>query len=82
MKQVVIGLLRFYRRVLSLDHGIAGKIIPHRGPICRFEPSCSLYMELAIEQYGVLAGGWLGLKRLARCHPWGGFGPDPVPTMK
>lgn len=82
MKYVVIQLLRFYRRVLSLDHGIAGKIIPHTGTVCRFEPSCSLYMEEAVNRYGVLAGGWMGLKRLSRCHPWGKFGPDPVPTVK
>ena len=82
MKQIAILLLRFYRRFLSLDHGLAGKIIPHQGPICRFEPSCSMYMEEAIERYGVVSGGWMGIKRLAKCHPWGKFGPDPVPTVK
>lgn len=82
MKLIAIGLLRFYRKFLSLDHGFAGKMIPHQGPICRYEPSCSLYMEQAIDQYGVFRGGWLGLKRLARCNPWGSFGPDPVPVLK
>ncbi len=46
---------------------------------CRFEPTCSHYALEAIETHGVLRGGWLGLKRLARCHPWGGTGFDPVP---
>ena len=46
---------------------------------CRFEPTCSQYMLEAIETHGVVRGGWLGLKRLVRCHPWGGRGFDPVP---
>lgn len=49
------------------------------GSGCRFEPSCSDYMLGAIETHGVCCGGWLGVKRLARCHPWGGTGVDPVP---
>jgi putative membrane protein insertion efficiency factor len=49
------------------------------GSGCRFEPSCSLYLLEACETHGVLRGLWLGLKRLGRCHPWGGQGLDPVP---
>ncbi|HEX8296641.1 MAG TPA: membrane protein insertion efficiency factor YidD [Chthoniobacteraceae bacterium] len=49
------------------------------GSGCRFEPTCSHYFLEACETHGVLRGSWLGLKRLARCHPWGGMGPDPVP---
>lgn len=49
------------------------------GPSCRYIPSCSTYMIQAIEEWGLIKGGWLGLKRIARCNPWGGFGPDPVP---
>lgn len=48
-------------------------------PSCRFQPSCSQYMIEAVEKYGAFRGGWLGLKRLLRCHPWGGHGHDPVP---
>jgi hypothetical protein len=48
-------------------------------PSCRYQPSCSAYAITALERYGALKGGWLALKRLARCHPWGGSGPDPVP---
>jgi len=46
---------------------------------CRFQPTCSHYALEALETHGVLRGGWLGLKRLARCQPWGGSGYDPVP---
>ena len=46
---------------------------------CRYYPSCSEYARQAIAEYGPLAGGWLALKRIFRCHPWGGFGVDPVP---
>ena len=46
---------------------------------CRFEPTCSHYFLEACENYGVCRGGWLGVKRIARCQPWGGSGPDPVP---
>lgn len=53
---------------------------PLLGPRCRFEPSCSSYMLGALDGHGFLTGGWLSLRRLARCHPWGGHGYDPVPV--
>lgn len=48
-------------------------------PSCRFQPSCSAYAITALRRYGALRGSWLAAKRLARCHPWGGCGYDPVP---
>ena len=45
---------------------------------CRYTPTCSNYMIEALNKYGLLKGGWLGLKRILRCHPWGGHGHDPL----
>jgi len=52
------------------------RVIP---PSCRFQPSCSTYAITALRRYGALRGSWLAARRLARCHPWGGSGYDPVP---
>ncbi|MDO9550883.1 MULTISPECIES: membrane protein insertion efficiency factor YidD [Rhodonellum] len=46
---------------------------------CRYTPTCSQYMKEAILKHGVFTGGWMGLKRIASCNPWGGHGHDPVP---
>ena len=48
-------------------------------PSCRYQPSCSAYAITAIQRYGALRGGWMALKRIGRCNPWGGKGYDPVP---
>ena len=55
---------------------------PILGPTCRYNPSCSHYMKDAIYEWGIFKGTWLGLKRISRCHPWGGMGPDPVPKKE
>lgn len=55
----------------------AGRISP-----CRFDPSCSAYALEALERHGALRGSWLTIRRLGRCHPWGGHGWDPVPDGK
>ena len=52
------------------------RILP---PSCRYSPSCSQYAIIALRRHGVIKGGWLTLKRLMRCQPWGGCGHDPVP---
>jgi hypothetical protein len=64
-----ILLIRFYQ----------GAISPYLTPSCRYTPSCSAYGIEAIKKHGPFHGGWLTLKRLTRCHPWGGSGFDPVP---
>jgi hypothetical protein len=48
-------------------------------PRCRYEPSCSHYALEALERHGARKGAWLAVRRIGRCHPWGGYGPDPVP---
>ncbi len=54
-------------------------ITPYTPASCRFTPTCSEYAKQAIIKYGPLRGLWLALKRILRCHPWGGSGYDPVP---
>lgn len=68
-RELVVLLLRVYQLTLS----------PLLGPVCRFAPSCSSYAVTAVRRYGVLHGGWLTARRLARCHPWNDGGWDPVP---
>jgi putative membrane protein insertion efficiency factor len=69
MRAILIALIRVYQWFIS----------PLLGNHCRFYPSCSQYAREAIEQYGVLHGGWLAIRRLLRCHPWHPGGVDPVP---
>ena len=69
MRAIAILPLRFYKRFVS----------PLLPPMCRFDPTCSIYMMQAIEKHGTLRGFWLGLRRLARCHPFNPGGWDPVP---
>jgi len=65
----LIAFIRVYQLVIS----------PWLGPQCRFTPTCSQYGIEALRKYGPFKGLWLTLKRIAKCHPWGGHGHDPVP---
>ncbi|MFT4022484.1 MAG: membrane protein insertion efficiency factor YidD [Flavihumibacter sp.] len=64
-----IALIRFYQWGIS----------PLLGPKCRYTPTCSQYALEALGRYGLFKGSWLAIKRISRCHPWGGSGHDPVP---
>lgn len=71
MTRILLGLVRVYRYIVS----------PLLGSCCRFYPSCSVYAVHALEAHGAVRGGWLAVRRVARCHPWhpGGFDPVPPP---
>lgn len=73
LRQIVVApfllLIRFYQRCIS----------PYLPDSCRYTPTCSQYAVEALQKYGLFKGGWLALKRILRCHPWGGSGYDPVP---
>ncbi len=64
-----IAIIKLYQLVIS----------PWLGPSCRYAPTCSQYAIEALKKYGPFKGLWLTIKRISKCHPWGGHGPDPVP---
>jgi len=64
----LLAVVRSYQRLTA-----------HRPSPCRFDPTCSTYALEALHQHGALRGSWLTVRRLSRCHPWGGYGWDPVP---
>lgn len=72
MARFLLSLIGFYRRAIS----------PLTPPSCRFTPTCSAYAEEAIRRHGAGRGGWLALRRIGRCHPFGGSGYDPVPDAQ
>jgi len=72
-KKIIIApfvfLVRFYQAAIS----------PFTPGVCRYSPTCSHYTIEALQKHGLLKGGWLSIKRIGSCHPWGGSGYDPVP---
>jgi uncharacterized protein len=69
LRSLAIGFVKFYQWCIR-------PLLPNA---CRYTPSCSEYSIQSIKKYGAFKGTWLGLKRIMRCHPWGGQGYDPVP---
>ena len=69
LKLIFLLIIKFYQLVIS----------PFTPPSCRYTPTCSAYSAEAIKKHGAIKGGWLALKRILSCNPWGGSGYDPVP---
>ena len=69
---IFIFLVKLYQYTIS----------PLLGSNCRYSPTCSSYTVQAIQEWGLIKGTWLGIKRISRCHPWGSEGYDPVPRKK
>ncbi len=72
IKKMMIALIRLYQKIIS-------PMLPN---VCRYKPSCSEYFIEALQIHGIFKGSYLGIKRILRCHPWGGSGYDPVPQKQ
>lgn len=70
LRRLLIGIVRFYQAAVS----------PWTPASCRFTPTCSFYAIEALQVHGARRGSWLAIRRIGRCHPWGGHGFDPVPA--
>lgn len=69
---LIVASIRFYQKLVS----------PNLGANCRFQPTCSSYAAEAVSRYGIWRGGWLGIRRISRCHPLRPGGHDPVPEIR
>ncbi len=80
MRQIFLGLRKLLTLILLLPiYFYKGAISPLTPPSCRFTPSCSTYAVEALRRHGPVKGLYLAIRRILRCHPWGGSGYDPVP---
>ncbi len=80
MKRLVLKLITLYQKT-SFLHNEVFKVLFLTDQVCKYEPTCSRYTYQAIDTYGVIRGGFKGIKRILRCHPWAKGGYDPVPHM-
>lgn len=71
LRSVLLAVIRFYQAAIS----------PWTPAACRYHPTCSAYAFEAIRRHGSIRGGWFAVRRIGRCHPWGGSGYDPVPPV-
>ena len=78
---LMLGLIRFIIRLYQCTLSPVLRLLCGADCGCRFTPTCSRYFLEAVETHGASYGSWLGIKRLARCQPWGGCGYDPVPLL-
>jgi putative membrane protein insertion efficiency factor len=69
VKKIVLKSIKIYQKTLSFDHGYMGKLFPNTR-FCKFTPTCSVYGYNAIEEHGVIKGGWMAFKRYLKCNPW------------
>ncbi|MFA6097515.1 MAG: membrane protein insertion efficiency factor YidD [Candidatus Paceibacterota bacterium] len=78
LKKIVLNSIKIYQKTLSLDHGFFSFLRYGKPAVCRFSPTCSEFAYEAIEKHGLLRGGYLGARRILRCHPYSKGGFDPV----
>lgn len=74
--------MRYSTRLACLAVRASRLVRAGRSPVCRYAPSCSAYALEALQTHGTWRGAWLAARRLARCHPWGSTGLDPVPAAR
>lgn len=77
MKKIILKAIRSYQQT-SFLHRPFFQALFLSDKVCRFRPTCSQYTYQAVEKYGVLQGGWFGLRRILHCHPWSRGGADPL----
>ena len=77
-KKIVLKIIRFYQKTLSIDHGLFYYFNKYLFLGCRFQPTCSEYTYQAVDKYGVVKGIYMGAKRVSKCHPLSKGGYDPV----
>lgn len=76
LRSILVFIIKLYQKTLSPDHGVLSRIYP--SGYCKYQPTCSSYMLIAIEKHGAIRGMLMGFVRIFKCHPWAKGGYDPV----